>query len=666
MMKGSIRCVLPFAFLLAAAAEAQAPDPLPPATQLVAATGAPSATEETFTIQAAASGVTQPDLLVTFTDFQTPSPLNTATVVVTQGAAIVGQATLTTPATTATLKLPAAVGQYTLRVVGTPNASSGVGTFSVCVAPSATPSACIQDASLVGNITQQSQSSSSTVSSIAVSLTVTTAGNYTFTYADQQFPAALAVAPELALFQGSQAVSVPVPASPATINLSPGTYELVAIAEASSTTSAGLYGISITGPAGVAPLLASSYPVGNLATAVAATNPAAQSVTLSVVDFAFPTPLTSAQGLVSAGGATLGTASSSGGAATFTAPAGALQVWKYAAPGTGAGTYEVDLAAGSTSLSQSDVGVNGGGAYAFAASSPNMLQAGSYQATANDFQFPAALSQVEFAVAASGAILKQASAVGTVSFTTSAAGTLVLLAAATPTNGGTGTLDLNVQTGGSSPQLVFDQLEPVNAAGGFISQTITLGTSGNYDVTLTDPKFPAQFATLALIGASDGAVLGKVYGGGTFTIAATPASYQFNVLAIPATQQQYGLYGIQVVNAPPTVTLTASPTTVSTGATSTLSWTTTGATSCTASGGTFTGSEATGSGSLAVVVSATTTYQLTCTGAGGTASATATVTATPASSGSGGGGALGPLLLGALALVLARDTQRRRHPRASV
>jgi hypothetical protein len=661
MMKGSIRCVLPFALLLAAAAEAQAPDPLPPTTQLVAASAAPAATEETFTIAAAASGATQPDLLVTFTDFQTPAPLNSATVVVTQGAAIVGQVTLTTPATTATLKLPAAVGQYTLRVVGTPNTSSGVGTFSVCVAPSATPSACIQDASLVGNITQQTQSSSSTVSSIAVSLTVKTGGSYVFTYVDQQFPAALAVAPELALFQGSQAVSVPVAASPATINLSPGTYELVAIAQASSATGAGLYGISITGPAGVAPLLASSYPVGGLAAAVTANNPTSQSVTLSVVDFAFPTPLTNAQALVSAGGATIGTASSTGGAATFTAPAGALQVWKYGAPGTGAGTYEVDLAAGSTSLAQSDVGVNGGGAYAFAATSPKVQQAGSYQATANDFQFPAELTQVEFAVAENGAILKQASAVGSVSFTTGAAGTLVLLAAATPSSGGTGTLDLNIQTGGSSPQLVFDQLEPVNAAGGFISQTITLGTSGTYDVTLTDLKFPAQFATLALIGASDGAVLGKVYGGGTFTIAATPASYQFNVLAIPAAQQQYGLYGIQVVNAPPTVTLTASPTTVSTGATSTLSWTTTNATSCTASGGTFTGSQATGSGSLAVVVSATTTYQLSCTGAGGTASATATVTATQGSSGSGGGGgALGPLFLGALTLLLARDAQLRR------
>ncbi len=57
-------------------AAAQSPDPLPPQTQLVAVTGAPAATEETFTIAAVASGSTQPDLVVTFTDFQTPAPLS--------------------------------------------------------------------------------------------------------------------------------------------------------------------------------------------------------------------------------------------------------------------------------------------------------------------------------------------------------------------------------------------------------------------------------------------------------------------------------------------------------------------------------------------------------------------------------------------------------------
>ena len=75
-------------------AAAQSADPLPPQTQLVAVTGAPAATEETFTIAAVASGSVQPDLVVTFTDLATPAALSAASVVVTQGESIVGTTAL--------------------------------------------------------------------------------------------------------------------------------------------------------------------------------------------------------------------------------------------------------------------------------------------------------------------------------------------------------------------------------------------------------------------------------------------------------------------------------------------------------------------------------------------------------------------------------------------
>ena len=386
--------------LLPLAVLGQSTPPLAPSTQLVGASGAPAATQETFTIAAAE------DLLVTFTDFQTPGPLSTASVVVTQDAGLAGMTTMTTPATTATLALTAAVGQYTLRVIGTPGAA-GVGTFSVCVAPKATPSACIQNASLAGNITEQSAAADPTVSTLATTLTVAAAGAYTFTYADQQFPAALQSPPSLALFQGSQPVSgaVPLPASPAVITLSPGTYNLFVVAQADAAAAAGLYGITITGPAGVASLLDGSFPVGQLGAAAQPNNPSAQSVTLTVSDFAFPAALTSAAALVTAGGTSLGGASASSGAKSFAAPAGPLQVWTYGAAGAGAGTYEVDLTAGSTSLLSSAFGINSGSSFAFAYVLPKSLAAGSYQATASDFDFPAALSSLQFAAAQNGAVL---------------------------------------------------------------------------------------------------------------------------------------------------------------------------------------------------------------------------------------------------------------------
>ena len=626
---------------------AQAASPLAPETQLVTASGAPAATEETFTISSAE------DLVVTFTDLQVPAALSSASIVVTQGASIVSMTTLATPATTATLNLPDASGVYTLRVIGTPSTTTNDGTFTVCVAPKATPSACIADASMAGNIAVQSTPTDPTVSTTTTTLTVTTAGAYTFTYADAQFPVALSVPPSFALFQGSVAVAVPIAASPATITLSPGTYTLFGIAQADPTVKAGLYGITISGPAGVSPILNSAFPVGTLAAASQLTNPDAQNLTLTLTDFGFPTALAGIQAIVTSGATTLGMLPAAG-TVNFMVPAEPLQVWSFGAAGTGAGTYEVDLTSASSSLLQTAAGVNNGNSLAFAFVTPKALAAGSYQATANDFQFPAALQSLQFAVAQGDAIQKKASGAGTFSFTAMAAPAVVLIST-TPTSNSNGMFDVNLQTAGGSPQIVFDQTQGVSTSGVFTSQSINVGVSGNFDVTLSDLQFPTQFANLALLVSNAGAVVGKIYGGGTFTIAATPGTYQLNFIAMPGTaavgaQPLYGMYGLQMVDSAPTVTLTASSSSVTTGATTTLSWTTTNTTACTATGGTFTGSQAT-AGTLAVIVSATTTYTLTCTGAGGSGAQSVTVTATAATAKSGGGGSMNICFLGLLSLL---------------
>lgn len=670
-MKEGLPKWLPMAALLIAAtvAHAQTTGPLLPETHMVSLSGAAAPTEESFTV------ATAQDLVVTFTDLQTPAALSGASVVVTQGASIVGMTTVAPPATTATVSLPGAVGLYTLRVIGTPSTTSNVGTFNVCVAPKSTPAACIQNASISGNITVQSTPADPTVSTATTPLTVTTGGSYTFTYADAQFPVALVPqssgsAVNLALFQGSTLITAPIPASPATITLNPGTYTLFAIAQADPTVKAGLYGITISGPPGVAPLLNGAFPVGTLAPPSQPTNPSAQSLTLKVTDFAFPTALASATAIVTSGATTLGSASSAvaGGASNFTAPAGILQVWSYGTAVTGAstdapGTYEVDLTSSSGSLLQTAMGVNSGTSLAFGFVTPKPVVAGAYTATGTDFQFPAGLQGLQFAVAQNGAILQKATAAGTVNFT-AAAGPLVLLVdAITPLSAGTsgnGMFDVNVATTGTVPQIVFDQTQGVSATGVFTTQTINLGTSGNFDVTLTDLQFPVSFSNLAVVVSSDGAVLGKIYGGGTFTISASPGAYQLNFIAMPGptaakVQQPYGLYGVQITNSIPVITLKASPTSVVTGAATTLTWTTTYATACTASGGTFTGSQPAGSGTTSVSVTATTTYTLTCTGPGGSATQSVIVTATaPPPAKSGGGGEIDlalASLLGMLALA---------------
>jgi hypothetical protein len=630
---------------------AQSTDSLPPETVLVGATGTAAATQETFTIAAAQN------LVVTLTDLQVPAELSNATVVVTQGGAIVGEATFAAPATSANFAITGAVGQYTLYVFGAPNTSFSVGTFTVCVAPSSGASNCIQDASLSGNISTPAAAANPAVSTVSLNLTVSTAASYTFTFADEQFPVALQVAPNLALFQGNQAIQLGIQ-SGTVLNLTPGTYTLLAIAQAAAPANAGLYGISIAGPAGTTPLLNNSFPVGSLSAPFQSNNPSAQSLTLKMTDFAFPTPLASASALATSGATVLGSTSNAATAtpAVFTAPSGPVQIWSFATAGAGAGTYEVDLTSPSGSLLRTAAGVNNGDSLAFAFVTP-ALAAGSYQATASDFQFPAVLQGLQFAVAQNDVILQQAAMASSLNFT-AVAGTVVLLVDATTPTAGNGLFDVNVQTTGASPELVFDKTQAVSASNLFDSQTINLGTSGNFNVTLTDLKFPAQFQDLDLVVSSGGVVLGKIIGGGTFSIAATPGAYQLTFVATPAAMQQYGMYAIQIVNAPPMATLSASPNPVAAGVATTLTWTSTDATSCTGSGTGFDGNQA-DSGSLSVSVGATTTYTLTCTGPGGEISQSVTVTTTAAPATSHGGGALDFPLLGLIGVVAVVRSRRK-------
>jgi hypothetical protein len=162
--------------------------------------------------------------------------------------------------------------------------------------------------------------------------------------------------------------------------------------------------------------------------------------------------------------------------------------------------------------------------------------------------------------------------------------------------------------------------------------------NSSFNATLTDLQFPAAFDNLALVISRGSEVLGKIYGGGTFTFAGSPGAYQLTFVATPAAEQQFGLYSVSVLYSPPAVTLTSSASSAPTGTAITLNWTATNASSCTASGGSFTGAQPASSGSTSVVLTATTTYTLSCTGTGGTASQSVTVTATAAPAKSGGGG----------------------------
>jgi hypothetical protein len=516
---------------------------------------------------------------------------------------------------------------------------------------------------------------------------VTTAGSYTFNFSDLTFPVALNTAPSIALFQGATLIQAGI-ASGTALTLSPGQYTLLSIAQADQTVKQGLYSIVIAGATGSVPLFSAAVPVGSLPAATSVSNPASQTVTLTVADYGFPGPLASASAVLTSGGTLLGSATAAGGAQSFSAPAGTLSLWTYGSMGATAGTFSADVAAGSTDLGTSAQGVGPSGttyAYAYV---EGVATAGAFEATATDLQFPSQLGGLAFAVAQNGLILQQSTTATTLDFN-AAVGNVVLLVSAqapTSTTSPNGLFDVNVQSPSGAKSLVCTQAASTSTSTGsttasatslcdqtqsvsstpalFNVQSLTVADDGSYDVTLTDLKFPTAFDSLALVVSRGSQVLGKVFGAGTFSFTGTPGTYQLTFVASASSDQLFGLYGVSVVDSPPTVTLTSSAASVVTGGSITLSFSSTNATSCTASGG-WTGSEPTSASTATEVVSATTTYTLTCTGAGGTAAQSVTVTATTAPSSSHGGGGMDGAALAALSLLVWAQARRRQARRVT-
>jgi hypothetical protein len=615
-------------------------------------------------------------LTLTLTDLQTPAAFTSLQVAVTLGNALVGSATVDPSTHKATLSIPAAAGSYSLDVIGTPNSTQGLGSFGVCVAPATSPTSCVGAYSFSGHIQTPSAASTTGTSTLNTNFTSTVAGTYTVTLTDDAFPIALQSV-SAGIFQGSTPIDVNIPAGATQVTLAADTnYQLLVAAVANSTLQAGLYGTQITDPNG-ATVFVRTLPVGTLQAATIVNNPAAQALTLSLTDYAYPAPLANAEVAVTSGATALAVISAPGTVSlpvvsNFTPPSGSLDIWQYDVAGAQPGTYRLSLAqdkAGGASLYSTTQVVNPTSvtttSYAFIATLPS---AGTYTLIVNDFEFPDDLTPTA-TVAQNGTVLAQtpianpSGVQGTITTFTAVQGTVVVVVNVAPPSSGSGIFGVTVETGGASPQIVLDQTQAVG--GVFASQTINLGTSGGYTASLTDLGFPTPFngsGGLALVVSRGSQVQGKIFAGGTFQFTGVPGSqYVVSIIAIPGADN-YGLYTAEIASSAPTVTFTSSATSVTAGAAVTLTWSSTNATSCTASGGTgWVGSEST-SGTLAVAVSASETLGLTCTGPGGSATQSVSVKATPAASGSsGGGGALDWSLLALLgALVVVGPWGRRR------
>jgi plastocyanin len=661
-------------FLLAAAAGAglaggaARADVLLDQTSIVGAASVAPPAEYSFTAATAQA------LTLTLSDIQIPAAFQSLQVAVTLGDSLVGSVAVDATTHRGTLNIPAAAGNYTLHVIGLPDATQNIGSFGVCVAPATSVTSCVALYSFSGNIQTPATAKPGT-STLNTNFTATSAGSYTVTITDDVFPVALQSVNGASVAGGISQGSVPIAglASGTTqVTLAAGvSYQLILAALADATVQAGLYSVRIADPSGNA-VYDRTLPVGTMPASTIVQNPATQALSLTLTDFAYPAPLSSAGIEVTQGSAVLGSLTAQGALSNFTGSAGSIEIWQYVVAGSQPGVYSATLATyqpsgtAVTNLYSNTQVVNPSAAsaaadYAFVAT---LTSGGTYNLVTNDFQFPAAFASLTATVAQNGAVLKQTS---TGNFT-AVAGPIVVLVAAPPPSGGIGIFGVTVQTSGTSPQIILDQTQAVGGVLG--TRAITVSTTGSYDVTLADLGFPANFQNLAVVVSQGSQVQGKIFGGGTFSFSATPGQYVLSTLTTPTTTatlasaNNYGLYSVRVAASAPSLTFTASATSVAAGSAVTLTWAGTDVTSCVAGGATgWTGTEQL-SGTSSVTITATSALTLTCTGPGGSVSQSVNVTATaatpPASSSSGGGGALGYGALLALgALLLARSRRGR-------
>ncbi len=455
--------------------------------------------------------------------------------------------------------------------------------------------------------------------------------------------------------------SAPINVISAQLTLSPGTYDIYLVAQATNPLLAGLYSLQVMGnSAGV--VYAKSEPVGALAPATSITTLAASdTVSLKLADVAFPATLNGLQGVVTEGATVLQTLSAAG-SYQFVAPAGTplLYVWPTVGAG-GQGAYTAYATDSSQTLLDTAQPVLDATHFGYALTPPKPLAMDSYHLGLNEFaQLPAfadlsAAAVQQGAEIASSAVDLQSGSSASSTFPADA-GALTVLVFPTLAAGANDSLFGVDLVSATTSATVLNATQGVGAL--FSSTPVQITTPGSYLLQATDLQFPDALSNFYVILTGGQSVVAQVLLGGQTTFNVNAAgTYVLNVLTQPASGQHYGQYGLSLTQpAAPTATLTASPTTVSSGGTTKLTWSSTNATACTASGA-WSGALASSGSQQSAALSSTATFDLSCTGPGGSASTSVQVAI--ASSKSGGGGGFDGWTLLALLLTTAAVMRRR-------
>ncbi len=615
---------------------------------------------------------------LTLTDLKVPASFAEVTVAVTSGTTLVGSATVTAGGTPAVVQLSAPAGTYVVHVIGALTSGQLFGTAGVQLTNSS--GAPVYAFAGPGGTTVSGFTASLSLppsplppnARVIDEMITLAADTYELDISDLVFPAALGtLTVNLADPAGNLVPGFPLSSGgqlKATFTAQAGSYHLVGAAQAATGASGGLFNLHAFSTSTHTDALNETASLGQVA-ALGAVTLSASGYQLALSDFGFPMPL--AQGAaVAVQGQSVVANTTAGSPASFTAVADSCQLFALAVPNAsaGSGAYGVTVApqGGTTVFSSVRTTSSGTGvsAYTFPVA---IATAGGYTLNLADFQFPLAFSTLDVAVAQDGALLGAPLTSPGVLNLTPVAGQVFVLVAATPGTGGKGVFGINVApSGGGAAALAVTQ----GVGGAFGTTTVSVTTSGNYNVTLSDLAFPGNFSDLGAVVTQGTTRLGSIFGGGTFSFAATPGDYVINVIGAPraiitTSSQTAGTYAVAVAPTPPApvVQLLSSASQVSSGGNVTLTWSSTNATSCTATGG-WSGALATSGSQTSPAITTATTFTLGCTGGGGTTTQSVLVGVTAPTAKGGGGSADGLTLVLLMLSAGAKAFGRSRGPKS--
>jgi hypothetical protein len=594
---------------------------------------------------------------VSLTDLQTPALLQSLRAVITRDLQVVAEVEVTYPVAPA---LPGAAakdfmatpGTYRVHVLGAARQGEAGGGFGLKVAPAGGGTSLLDHVDVIAAQSAPAIGQSASQASFAIAQ----AGSYQLTLTDHAFPAPLASLQAL-LLQDTDSGPVVVPVTAGAFDAAtPGTFELVIVATADSTSLAGLYGVRVA--AGPNIVYRSTQPVGNLPPATAVNVQTAGQYTLTLGDAKFPATLSSLAARVTQSDTILAGVDAAGTAAV-TAATGSVQIYTRAVPATaeGVGAYQVQLANAQQTLladiRTADASPDPASAaiYSFAPSAA--ITAGSYQLKLEDLAFPAQFTSLNAALVQGVTVLGTVNSAQTATFTAQSGPVKVLVAAKAPAAGGNSLFGVTLISTAAGAANVIESTQGVG--GLFRTSTVTIATAGPYDLTLADLEFPARLATAQLAITRGTTLIAQIIGSGTVSRQQLAAgTYVLNFIGQPAAAEKYGTYGLKVAESTPqpTVTLTATSATITSGQSAILQWTSADATTCTASNG-WSGTKSASGTETVGPLNASATFALSCTGPGGTGTASQSVTVSaPSASSGGGGGACNLYLLAALSVLL--------------